>query len=345
MELDNTYTIESKKQQIDTIVTPIGQNVSTIILKGNSYSKIFFEAFGKEITNLKDLQKLNLNDIFVGRGKEEIPESLHVIIHNEQQYLGTGLIGLNIISIDLSNNAVNPYGADALKPFLKQAHTLQKLYLNNCGLGIKGITHIAEGLSEGGLNLQVLALARNRAECQGAQAVSKALANLVNLKELHIYQNGIKQDGMIPLIENLQHNKNLQLVDVRDNFIHLDTTPHLVNLIPRLQGINISDCNIQTEQNDSIIEALDKVETLVRLGYNYAELSDVQGQKLLPIIEKHKQTIVKLELKGNDELKKATITKFRFIFQNKNNILGAFDSDEENEDEDELAKLFSQLEI
>ena len=33
------------------------------------------------------------------------------------------------------------------------------------------------------------------------------------------------------------------------------------------------------------------------------------------------------------------------IFQNKNNILGAFDSEEENEDEDELAKLFSQLEI
>lgn len=60
---------------------------------------------------MKNLKKINGNDIFVGRGKDEIPESL--------TFLGNSLIGHNILSLDLSNNAVNPFGAEALKPFLK----------------------------------------------------------------------------------------------------------------------------------------------------------------------------------------------------------------------------------
>jgi Ran GTPase-activating protein 1 len=47
------------------------------------------------------------------------------------------------MSIDFSNNAVNPFGAEAIKPFLKQASFLKVFLINNCGLGIQGVTHIA----------------------------------------------------------------------------------------------------------------------------------------------------------------------------------------------------------
>lgn len=142
------------------------------------------------------------------------------------------MLTIQIVSIDLSNNAVNPFGAEALKPFLKQATQLQRLFLNNCGLGIRGTTHIAEGLAVGGASLEILAIARNRAECDGAVEISKALINCKKLKELHIYQNGIKQLGMPSLLNSLAQNcPELNTLDVRDNFIHLETTESLVNLI------------------------------------------------------------------------------------------------------------------
>lgn len=48
-------------------------------------------------------KNLNWNDIFVGRKKDEIPDSLGL--------LGDSLIGKNIVNLDISNNAVNIYGA------------------------------------------------------------------------------------------------------------------------------------------------------------------------------------------------------------------------------------------
>lgn len=45
------------------------------------------------------------------RLKTEIPESIG--------FLGNGLIGKNIIELDISDNAVNPFGAIALSPFLE----------------------------------------------------------------------------------------------------------------------------------------------------------------------------------------------------------------------------------
>lgn len=69
----------------------------------------------------------------------------------------------------------------------------------------------------------------------------------------------------------------LETLDIRDNFVHEQTTAKLVELIVKseqLHSLNISDCNIQNSQNDEILEALGKVKKLVKLGFNYAELSD-----------------------------------------------------------------------
>ena len=57
------------------------------------------------------MKKLNYNDIFVGRLKDEIPDAL--------KFLGDSLIGKQIIALDLANNAVNPFGAKAFSGFLE----------------------------------------------------------------------------------------------------------------------------------------------------------------------------------------------------------------------------------
>lgn len=68
--------------------------------------------------------------------------------------------------LDISHNAVNPYGAKALLHFLSQASSLEVLLISNCGLGPLGVAEIAKGL-EGTPNLKVLSIGRNRMENQG----------------------------------------------------------------------------------------------------------------------------------------------------------------------------------
>lgn len=56
-------------------------------------------------------KRLNINDIFVGRKKDEIPEAIG--------FIANALIGKNLLALDISNNAVNPFGALALSVYLK----------------------------------------------------------------------------------------------------------------------------------------------------------------------------------------------------------------------------------
>lgn len=75
--------------------------------------------------------------------------------------IATGLVGKNLLRLDISHNAVNPFGAKALLKFLLQAKSLEVLFISNCGLGPLGVAEIAKGL-EGTPNLRALSIARNR---------------------------------------------------------------------------------------------------------------------------------------------------------------------------------------
>lgn len=48
------------------------------------------------------------------------------------------LVGKSLIKLDISHNAVNPYGAKALLTYLSQAKTLEVFLISNCGLGPLG---------------------------------------------------------------------------------------------------------------------------------------------------------------------------------------------------------------
>jgi len=51
------------------------------------------------------------------------------------KFIGDSFIGKNIIKLDFSNNAVNPFGAIAISSYLKQAISLKTFLINNAGLG------------------------------------------------------------------------------------------------------------------------------------------------------------------------------------------------------------------
>jgi Ran GTPase-activating protein (RanGAP) involved in mRNA processing and transport len=110
---------------------------------------------------------LNLNDIFVSRKKDSIPQSLSSMFTE-------AFLSKNLQKLDLSNNAIvifwnkAPNGALALKPYLEKADSLKVLLINNCGLGIIGSTTISHALKVGTPNLEIWAMSRNRIEDSGA---------------------------------------------------------------------------------------------------------------------------------------------------------------------------------
>ena len=118
---------------------------------------------------MNSTQYLNVNDIFVGRLKDEIPKSI--------EFIATGLVGSNLLRLDISNNAVNPFGAASLLLYLQQAASLQVLLIYNCGLGPLGVAKIAEGM-RGTPQLRALSIGRNRMENAGILSIAAELKHV-----------------------------------------------------------------------------------------------------------------------------------------------------------------------
>lgn len=162
--------------------------------------------------------------------------------------------------IDLSNNAVGPNGSQALSGYLKNATGLRVFHINNCGLGIQGATTIAEALKEGKVDLEVISMGRNRLEDKGATAIASALAEMKSIREVHLFQNVIREGGMVPLLEALAGKPELHTLDISDNFINeksIDAFCSFLEKTPSLKNLNISDCNMELDLAKRVVDALE----------------------------------------------------------------------------------------
>ena len=196
---------------------------------------------------------MNFNDLFVSRKKDELSDSV--------KFLADSLISKQIQKLDISNNALGPSGALALSEFLVQATNLKVLLINNCGLGIDGVTTISNSLKKGTPNLEVWAITRNRAENPGAIKIAEAISGGVKkLKEIHVFQNVIRLEGMISIVTALQECPDLEIVDVSDNYVKEKAAQEIGILIQKckkLKSLNLSDCNMEKEENEQIINGFE----------------------------------------------------------------------------------------
>ena len=68
-----------------------------------------------------------------------------------------------------------------------------------------------------------------------------------SLEEIHVPQNGIKDEGMKELLESLKHCKNLKTLRVNDNWLKTKATEQLLELLlacQKMTELNISDSNM-----------------------------------------------------------------------------------------------------
>ena len=157
----------------------------------------------------------------------------------------------------MSNNAISLAGAKAISNFLENSPNLRILHISNGGVGPEGAVIIANALKAGKIPLEIISIARNRLENLGATALGEYLKDNKNIKEIHVFQNVIRKEGMIPLIDSLI-DKDVITVDISDNFINEESVDKFCEFLEKnksVKNLNVSDCNIDDKSARRIVES------------------------------------------------------------------------------------------
>ncbi|TKR65066.1 hypothetical protein L596_025527 [Steinernema carpocapsae] len=255
----------NKAEDAEEIVQKLDNtsHVKTFELRGNTVGMEGGKAIADALERHSELKNALWSDMFTGKLKTEIPPILETLCRAMMT------AGVELEELDLSDNAFGPIGADGIQEFLRSssAFTLERLKLNNCGLGAGGET-IAKCLmdcyksaKENGrtFQLKTFVAGRNRLENPRAFVIAQAFRMLGTLEEIEMYQDGINPDGIIVLAASLTRNKNLRILNLSDNTFTVRGAIKMaeaLKTLDRLEVINFSDCLCRDAGSRAILEAL-----------------------------------------------------------------------------------------
>lgn len=372
----SVFSIKGKGLKLESendfasFISDLSEDVEEICLSGNTWSREACEKFAELLKNKKNIKRAIMDDIFTGRLKEIVPPSIKAF--------GNAFEGKNLVSLDLSDNAFGPSGAEALMGILINNRSIEYLRINNNGLGPQGGKHIAQALiqaqrknEEEGVEsrLKTIIIGRNRLENGSMLELGEALSMHKNLVEVCLPQNGIRPEGIKVLLQHLSKCTNLETLDLQDNTFTESGSFALSEALPswpKLEKLNIGDCLLNKEGCMFVLNSLKKLSTpLVYLNMQYSEL-DEEGALLLASFLESFPKMITLMLNGNcfnPEGVAAEAIKSTLERMQKEDILDSWsdmdyeselesegepseeESDSEKERQDDLAKQLNSLNI
>jgi Ran GTPase-activating protein 1 len=195
------------------------------------------------------------------------------------------LMGKDIVHLNLSDNAFGPAGIKAFDFLLRETPSLKTFKVNNCGLGPEGAEMIADALKENkDLKLKHFTAGRDRLENKGITALSRVFKDMQSLEVIEVPQNGIKEDGMLALMEALKANaETLREVHINDNWIKKAAVDKLVEFIykaKKLEKLNISDLNMDPQAVKLVFRALKDSPAVSTLKELYCNYNEIESSKL-----------------------------------------------------------------
>lgn len=304
--------------------------VTEVVLSKNSYGVDACASIGSALSQCPGLQVANLSDIFTGRVKSILNPSL--------RNLAEGLMPCrDLIELDLSDNAFGPDGVRAFSFLIEASQQLKVLKVNNNGLGIEGGTLLAEAITRAeGMKLTLFSAGRNRLEDHGTREISRALGSMESLRQISLYQNGIREEGMISLFEAFDHNPDLQVIEIQDNLLSSEYVyTAFANSLSKLQFVsilNIGDSNLKDEGARAILGALAQTSPhLLELHMEFNDLEDRSTANLLIEMLPSKPQLERVNLKGNEfdeDTRQALADAFEAA--EKPDALDDFDSEDED---------------
>ncbi len=169
-----------------------------------------------------------------------------------------------------------------------------------------------------------------------------------SLKSIHLFQNGIKEEGMAELIKSFGSNQFLSHLMINDNLIK-DSAPVLVEILPllsNLQVLDISDSLLGHHHSVFIFKTLTKNEGIKEVFCNYNEIEKKSAQKTIFELCLTMPSLELVEIKGND-IDSSLWKNFKKDLKNKIKKFEPYSDEEEIqfEDEDDLAEELEKLEL
>ncbi|KDE06698.1 hypothetical protein MVLG_03044 [Microbotryum lychnidis-dioicae p1A1 Lamole] len=339
LKFDDLPSIEPYLTQISTHSPPI----TTLILGGNTLGVPASIGLASTLETQKDLQTVDLSDIFTSRLISEIPLAL--------KSLCTSLLKVDgLTELNLSDNAFGGRSAEPMLEFISTHPNLRVLKLNNNGMGPAGGAMIAGALFDNAANhnkhnrpstLTTIICGRNRLENGSSTAFAKAFAALKSLKEVRMPQNGIRMEGIEAIVEGLRENKALEVLDLQDNTATQRGSKAIARSLPfwpNLHTLNLSDCLLRPKGALSIFTTLSTGSNphLRSLKLQSNEMNAVPLLELARAIEGHLRELKDLELNGNlGEEGDECYEKIREALAKWGNEEGLDELDELEEDEGE----------
>jgi Ran GTPase-activating protein 1 len=246
----------------------------TLVLEGNTIGIEAAGVIGQALAKQPFLRQARFKDIFTSRGRDEIPPAIKNLLK--------GIIEskTELTLLDLSDNAIGPIGAPSIFEFLATdaAEKIEKLYLNNCGLGPEGSSLISVPLSE--LRLKEFICGRNRLENKGATFMSAAMRQMNTLEVLVMNQNGIHVEGITMIMQALLKNLNtLRVLDLSDNTLKVKGAEALERVIKEaknLQVLKLDDALLGNEGFSIICDAI----TQSKYARNTLKEASFEGNEL-----------------------------------------------------------------
>ena len=304
------------------------------------------------ISVCEKLTSVNYRDLFVSRLKEDLPISL--------KYLMEAISNKKISFLDLSDNAFGPTAIPSFDFFLRTCTNLEKLQLENNGLGPEGAEMVCNALLQNDqIKLKMLTINRNRLEEKGALALAKVIEKMKSLEHLEFYQNGISTKGMKSLFLALKENKNLEVLKINDNFTK-SALQDLIDIIPgftKLKIIDISDSITEEDLGNKLgvelFKALSSIESLEEIYCNYNEIINKNSQKeIFEYLKKFKNLKI-VQLKGNEinktlmknYEKDLSIEKLECFSDNEDELEEEEEEKDEKEKVDDLTKDIEKIDI
>ena len=325
-------------EQIKNVLDELDANKDKIVgleLCHNSIGEKCAEALGEKIKNIKNLRQIDLSDCFVSRGAEELPKCL--------KFLLEGLIDKPIKEIKLSDNALGPTAASGYEFFFEKNKTLEKLYMDNCGMGPIGTPRLMKILKENkDMPLKVLKFSRNKMENVGCSSISELIKEKKTLKEIKICDNEINKEGLNDFLNAIKDNENISWLDIHNNILtnKIKNIHEIIGSLSNIIHLNLSDLTIEDKDIiKNIFETLTKLTKLREFYFAY-NISDVDLENKSEFISQLLNCLLQVDnlkeihLESND-IQKSLYNKFLPEFKKKGVYLFSCFSEEENLDDEE----------
>ena len=176
-------------------------SIETLILQENLLGEDAGDKIGAALIQNKTLKKLVLSDNKIkNKGARSIIEN-----------------GTSLVSIDLSDNDINPEVCYDLKNLMTHSKHLREIIWNGNFIGIKGINFIVDALQQGS-KIKSLSLRNTSIGRVGVQALAQGLYQNEYLKILDLGSNSITFESFKDLCDSLNNNK-IRTLRLRNNLL------------------------------------------------------------------------------------------------------------------------------